>query len=367
MKRRCNASPPSVRTSDVCRVFVAASLSFGLLFSSPAGAQHLKPPLAGLIYMGKIGFHNEDQGVPDNSLAAMESAPGLFNAVVINITWAQLQPAPNSLVTSALDAALQSVRDYNRRHPRTALAVKLRIWGGPNAPLWAKKLGGAPIAVSHRGRPITVGRFWSEPYNQAWRDLQDRLGSRYDSDPLIRTVGNAACASKTDEPFNLPADPESLPNLRKAGFSDREFRRCLSTAYADYAHWPTTPIEYPFNPFRATDSGAPRADRGFAIQVMIDWRRKLGGRGVIANHSLQSPPAPGMVPIYNEIRTLGAPIQFQTHAPNGIDWAATFRYGISLGASAIEVWNESRGGSYKKIPPREMFQWSAELRHNKSM
>jgi len=86
MKSRCNAFPCLMRTYEVCRVFVAASLSIGLLFSSPAGAQHLKPPLTGLIYMGKIGFHNEDQGVPDNSLAAMESAPGLFNAVVINIT-----------------------------------------------------------------------------------------------------------------------------------------------------------------------------------------------------------------------------------------------------------------------------------------
>jgi hypothetical protein len=365
MKSRSNAFAPLVRAPTVCQTLVVTVI--GLLFSSPAGAQHLKPPLSGLIYMGKIGFHNEDQGVPDNSLAAMESAPGLFNAVVINITWAQLQPAPNSFVTSSLDASLQSVRDYNRRHPQTALAVKLRIWGGPNAPFWVKNLGGPPIAVSHRSLPITVGRFWSEPYNRAWRDLQDRLGSRYDSDPLIRTVGNAACASKTDEPFNLPADPQSLPNLHKAGFSDSEFRRCLSTAYSDYSHWLTTPIEYPFNPFRATDSGAPRPDRGFAIQVMIDWRRKLGARGVIANHSLQSPPAPGMVPIYNEIRTLGAPIQFQTHAPNSIDWAATFQYGISLGASAIEIWNETRRGSYNKIPPREMFQWSADLRHNKSM
>ena len=145
----------------------------------------LKEPLHGIVSMGMIDFHRYDGGVPDNSLNSLYAKPGVFDGVVINVAWAQLQPSPASFNTTAIDNALADVRNYNQQNTSKPLSVHLRVWPGPNAPLWIKNMDGQPVTVLHRNMPVTVGRFWSTSYRQAWRQLQQQLANKYDNEPLI--------------------------------------------------------------------------------------------------------------------------------------------------------------------------------------
>ncbi|HZB90328.1 MAG TPA: hypothetical protein VE397_02730, partial [Stellaceae bacterium] len=252
-----------------------AALRGGEAAAQPA----LKPALQGLVSMGNIAFHRRDGGVPDNSLADLLARPGIFAGVVVNVTWAELEPAPGRLDAGAIDQPLAAVRAYNAKYPATPLAVHLRVWGGPNAPDWAKRLGGAPVSVLHLDMPITIGRFWTAPYRDAWRSLQERLARKYDSEPLIREVSNTSCASITDEPFLLPADPLSLQHLIEAGFDSDAERDCLAQSAKDYALWRTTRIDYYFNPFRGIVGGRPQVEPEVALAIMHQWREQLGPRG----------------------------------------------------------------------------------------
>jgi len=321
-----------------------------------------KAPLSGLIDMGDISFHRQDGGRASTTVSDLQSYAGVFGGITINITWEQLEPSPGTLVTKEIDRVLDDIRAYNRRNPKHPIGARLRVWPGPNAPAWAKHLGGDPVKILHRNMPITVGRFWSKPYRNAWRDLQMRLATRYDSEPLIREAANSSGSSITDEPFILPGDSNSIANLRTAGFTDSLYKACLMESVDDYAGWKTTCIEYPFNPYREIDSGRPKNDMAFTLSVMQRWRRMLGPRGILSNHALQSPIPDHLAPIYDEIRKLGPPISFQTHSPKEVDVEAMVQTGIDCGAAAVEIWTVAKFGGFLSLPP-EKLQHLAALFH----
>jgi hypothetical protein len=341
---------------------LVAVVALATLCMGESAQEAPKPLLRGLMSMGSIDFHRRDGGVPDNSLKDVLAAPGVFDGVAINVTWAQLQPTPGGISTSAIDEALERVRSYNQQHPATPLAARLRVWAGPNAPDWVKRIGGSPITVLHRDIPITIGSFWSEEYRRAWRALQTELARKYDKDPLVRDVSMSSCSSVSVEPFVLPGDPVSLRNLQTAGFSDQKYRECLAGAAADYASWHNSSIEFPFNPFRDTDSGGPRQDMAFTLATMRAWRERLRARAILSNDSLQSPPIAWIAPIYAEMKELGPPLELQLNAPKGINLDDTMAYGIGLGATTIEIWPVTS----QTVAAEKLSRWSAELKRDRA-
>jgi hypothetical protein len=341
-------------------VVIAASLA------SAAHAGALKPPLYGLISMGDITFHNSDAGVATNSLADIYARPGIFGGAVMNVGWSQLEPAPNSFSTAAIDEFLGQVRAYNRRFPNAQLKVRLRIFGGASAPGWVKQLDGSPINVYHRDRGITVGHFWTDAYMRAWAGLQQALANKYDSEPLIAEVTNSACSTGTDEPFILPRDATSLANLHAAGFNDAGYERCLSNSYAAYAPWRSTRIEFPFNPFHPTDAQARQDDVGVTIRIMQAWRAELGARAVIGNHALERPLEQRLEPIYDELQKLGPVIELQTASwKKGGDPSSAIDYAASIGATAVELWDgPCRGCAFTQLSEEELGSMAANLKRN---
>jgi hypothetical protein len=240
--------------------------------------------------------------------------------------------------------------------------ARLRVWPGPNAPAWAKDIGGSPVAILHRELPITVGRFWSKPYRDAWRDFLARLAARYDAEPLIREITNTSGSTMTDESVLLPGDPESGKNLRAAGFTDAQYKACLLESPADYDSWKTTLVESICNPYRALDSGSPKADPDFTLKLMRHWRKTFGARGVLANHALSHPISDHLVFVYDELRHLGPPLAFQTHAPNGLDWAGAIREAVSIKAGSIELWTGTRFGGYETKSLPILQEWASLFR-----
>lgn len=322
-------------------------------------APQLKPPLIGLLSMGDIRFHRVDGGLAQPSLDDLNRVPGIFGGMVINVTWEQLEAQGGVLDTKIIDDVLAKIRIYNEANPQHPFGARLRVWPGPNAPLWAKNLGGAPVTVLHKNRPITVGRFWSKQYRMAWRDLQNRLAARYDSEALIREVANTSGSSITDELCLIAGDKASVKNMLAAGFTDAQFQNCLWESPEDYAGWATTRVECVCNPYRAIDSGKTKPDPEFTLKLMRHWRQTLGARALLSNHSYQVPPEEHVVFIYDEMRRDGLPVCFQTKSPKGLDWDATIRSAHKEGAKSIELWTGTQYGGFEKQNPDQLRAWAA--------
>ena len=72
-----------------------------------------KPAQLGLVDMGVIQFYNLPQSNPANqptfTISDLNNYPGSFSEMVLNVTWAQLQPTQGGgLDTSAIDNAIAS-------------------------------------------------------------------------------------------------------------------------------------------------------------------------------------------------------------------------------------------------------------------
>lgn len=336
------------------------------LSATSGSAQSVKPPLTGLISMGRITFVHRLGMAPDNSLGTIEAAPEAFDGLAINVTWQQLQPTPETLDTSVLDRALADVASYNRTHPGKPLRVKLRVYASGRAPEWAKALSGGPVSVVDRqGQTITIGRFWTAPFQTAWEHLQQQLAARYDDAPLIAEVSVTGCTARADEPFVLPVDAVSLANLRAAGFTDAAYRACLRAAPDAYSAWKRTRIDFDFSVFRSTE-GASRQDFNFTRQLMESFRQRLGVRAVLINHGLFVPVRPRAQRVDDEMRALGPDVELQMFSPKTDYWDAAVTYAAhDLKANAVEVWPPfANFQGFAAIPVETLRKWSAELKAN---
>ena len=348
------AAVPGLAWLRARTALIVALAALGLLANpglSRAGEPAAKAPLTGLIDMGDIAFHRTDEGEAHNDVAELDPYAGIFSGIAVNVAWWQVEPTPGVLVTTEIDRALADIRAYNQRNPQHPLAARLRVWPGTTAPDWAKRIGGDPVHILHRGLPITVGRYWTPAYRAAWRDLQTKLAARYDDEPLVREVAVESGSSMTDEPFIIPGDPLSDRNLLAAGFTDQAYRETLMGAMEDYAGWKKTDVEYPFSPYRAIGSGRPVPDLNFTFSVMQAFRHALGPRAILSNHGLGAPLPPQLVPLFAEIAKLGPPTNFQMVAPKGVILPQAIPFGVQNGAHAIELWSVAKYGGFLSMPP----------------
>ena len=335
------------------------------LLLPPAGAAHaqdIKPPIRGLVSMGAYRFVGYG-GDPVNTLAPLDAKPGIFSGLVVIASWKQLQPTPQSQIgpDNVIDRALADVRAYNARNPAKPLAVKLRVWGGFEAPEWAKALGGPPVETIFNGKPRTVGRFWSPAYREAWARLQQQLAARFDGEPLIREVSITSCMSYTAEPFVVPIQGRVLRPLHVAGFTVPAYKDCLAHAVADYAPWRQSRLVLSVNPLR-TAPGQGMGDQAFTEGLMQDCRRTVGRRCVFDNHDLDTGLPSPLHRIYALMKQLGPEIEFQTWRKTPDDFDGTIRLGVSYGASSIELYQDY--GGFPLVPDAKLREWAALVEGN---
>ncbi|HEY5349537.1 MAG TPA: hypothetical protein VIJ64_07385, partial [Candidatus Lustribacter sp.] len=323
-----------------------------------------KIPLRGLIDMQDISWHNTDNAQPAFDISNAQMFPGILGGIVINATWSQMQPTAGGAVNfSATDAALAQIAAYNASNASAPLGVKLRIYGGSNAPPWAKSLGGAPITIYRNPAgcsgqtdscPLTVGPFWTTQYISDWRAFQAAAAAKYDTNPLIVAVAVTSCAAQTDEPFVTSSGPISKANLGAAGYSDTAEQNCLMNATDDYKAWTNTDIDFTFNSYNKFTGGL---DSSFTQSVMTNCRNEAGSRCVLDNHALQT-PLTNDVQVYNDIAAIGGLINFQTQSPAamGCIWPETITQGLILGARAIEIWPAKNFQGFDTLTVSEMQQ-----------
>ena len=330
-----------------------------------------KPFQTGLVDMGDISFYNNPAAAvafPTLLNGDLGPFPGLFGEIVLNVTWAALQPTPESQLdpSSLILSAIQAVQAYNQQHD-TNLGIKLRVWGGFTAPDWAKNIDGPPIAVTDKdGNAQTVGRFWTADYINAWTNLQTQLAAAWDGNSLIRGISNTAGASETDEPF-ISLSSNDIALLQAAGYTDAAQQLTLRAAIADYAQWSTTPLDYTMNLFHLYGSGHTNPDANFTLAVLQQARSST--REVQAgNHALNSPWPSGDAFIYSQMQADAAldpaavPGSFQTASPDVLGqqpfpplplnvgpfptfagaytfWPYVVASGVAANAGDIELWD----------------------------
>lgn len=337
------------------RIRPAVTTAALLLFAATSvSAADVKKPLRGLVSMGAFKFAAAGTD-PVNTLEPLNKKPGIFGGIVILATWRELQQSHSSGIAenNTIDKALEDVRAYNRKNPQKPLGVKLRVWSGYQAPDWAKEIGGTPIKVTHK-KPRTLGRFWSPPYRKAWTHFQELLAAKYDNEPLIREVAVTSCQSFTAEPFYLPDEASVAKPLNAAGFKPHQFKECLLNAINDYAPWKTTNIEIPLNPVYMP-LGNNKGDPAFTEQIMHSCRQSIGKRCIFDNHDLDTTPPKTILPLYDAMKRLGPPIEFQTFHVTPTD--GTIKKGVSLKAGSIELWQDYKG--FQFVPDAKLKEWAA--------
>jgi len=344
-----------------CGAMVAGGLLAGSSILVAQG-EHAKPPIRGLVSMGAYRFVGRG-GQPVNTLDPLNAKPGIFGGLVVVASWAQLEPAQGGPVDpdNVIGKALEDVRAYNAKNPQKPLAVRLRVWGGFMAPEWAMRIGGPPVQAVHNGTPRTVGRFWTPEYRKAWADMQTRLAAKYESRPLIREVAMTSCMSFTAEPFFVPTEEPVQTPLRAAGFTDAAYKQCLAHGIDDFSGWTASRIVLSVNPLR-TGPNQGNGNAQFTMNLMKACRATLHARCVLDNHDLETHASAALKPIYALMQQLGPELVFQTYKETPDDFDGTIRFGVDLGATAIELWQDYHG--FPEVPDAQLRAWAKMLEAN---
>jgi hypothetical protein len=352
-----------------------------------------KPVQSGLVDMGFNHFYDDADLQPTFLLSDLANAGSAISEMVLNVTWAQLEPTSGQFDFSAIDSAVSAVSAYNTSHG-TDLGIKLRVWGAVVAPDWVKNLDGPPIAVSGKATvdPTNYGsrtfaKVWTADYNDAWLDLQNHLAQyvssggsvTYDGNPIIRGISQTAGMTASDEPFvSLPTSApissgatqgvDQFGALVNGGYSDYAEMLTLRAAIASYSSWATKPLDYTINPYHLYTSGSPYGsatnDQNFAIAVLQQTRNST--RLVQAgNHALDAPQHSQLPFLYAQLTadaaltTAAAPNSYQTASPDLLytepnndnpdfpasggysNWPNVVSSGVIANGGDIELWSFS--------------------------
>jgi len=149
--------------------------------------------------------------------------------------------------------------------------------------------------------------------------------------------------------------------MHPAGFTDALYIKMLEEAGEDYKSWAKTRINFLINPFKYTDTDKPIEDKEFTVNLMKFYKKKYGERAILSNHSFQSPHTERLEFIYQGIKELGWPFDYQTHSPKGINMEATVKdAALIMGATTLELWN-----AYVTYPNEDLLRWKALFKQNK--
>ena len=347
--------------------------------SAPAGINSkssttVKPPLVGLVDMGAQQPYQLGQNFPIVNLSELGNDYQAFKGIVINETWAQLEPSQGNYDWTDLDNSLSAVNNYNLSHPSYQLSVKFRIFGGKTAPEWAKNLGGSPVTlITGKSRLVgTFGRWWTSSYNEAWSTFLHALASRYDNNSLVRAVAVTSCGSSTGEPFVLSLNGQNAIALENAGWTVQAEESCLKGIFSDYSGFKITPIDLASNPLEVLVNNKASSDLAFTEQIMSKCAtsQKNGGPICVLGNNDLSNSVTTLRPasIYSEIDTLwnakpnSFGVYFQTVAPNQNVGCQAISIAISHHATSVELWPpQGKIPGFSSIPLSSLKQWNSDL------
>jgi hypothetical protein len=343
-------------------------------------APTVKPQIVGLVDKSSQSSYVLRQPFGTVNVAQVSADAAAFSAIVVNETWAQLEPRQGHFTFRPLRRSLAAVAAYHHAHPDHQLAVKLRFWGGFTAPGWAKQLGGVtPVTFATPGAAGTTGRWWTTAYRAQWSAFQHRLAAGFDDDPLIRSVAVSSCATLTAEPFVQSPNLDLHEELFADGWSSAAQEACLRGAFSDYSGWTHTPIDYSFNPFVTYTPGnrGGAQDLAFMNSVMATCAGLLHSTGrscILSNHAFtaSAPTESRSAPTYTEIKALYAehpgqtPVDLQTGPPDNFGGCQAINTALGYHAQSLELWPPAASArsfkGFSAYPKSELLGWARAFR-----
>jgi len=300
-----------------------------------ASTPNLKPEIIGLMDRG-MDDPSQPWSAPDPTNQSYLGQP--ITGYAVNVGWNELQPTKNGPIASntRLDKALAQVRAFNTSNPTTPLHLRLRVFAGVNSPSWAMNLDGTamtldcydiPIPFSCFGGPegstplppdptVKVPRFWGPNYMAAYKQLLNKLSTKYDSAPEIVEIDISGCSTMYPEPF---LKQFGLGNNKKtyltAGWTQSKDVTCQKANFNDFlSAWPTTSVGVALNPYDTINSTGQFAQSDSVTYSLMQYcRNQLGNRCVLENYSTRTPALAGTyTQMYSEMTALGPPIAYQT-------------------------------------------------------
>jgi hypothetical protein len=284
-------------------------------------------------------------GLVDRHHVPPSAVAGVVRSFVVDVPWATLQPVQGGPLVhpNPIDAAIAQAR-------AGGFALKLRVEAGIAAPQWAKTLDGPPMTFYYTDATVssagtvagTVGRFWTPAFSAAYAALQVRLAAAYDGVPEIRETTVTQCQTIFAETYLRNAkDPRNTSALLADGFTRAGDDQCHAAQLQAHRVWKRTRSEVAFNPYQGiAPTGAVTQDTAYTLGQMDGCRQVLARMCVLANFSLSSDRIadPEYGAIYEHMRALGAPIDFQTATAAKIgDYAKAITFASDLGASSVEL------------------------------
>jgi hypothetical protein len=287
------------------------------------------------------------QGLLDRQQPPPKTMLSVVHAYVVRINWADIQPTQGGpiVANNAIDQAIARVNQPD--FAKVGMALKLRVFAGVGAPLWAKSLGGDPIpyygSPTDGGGSGTIGRFWTTAFGNAYNDLQRKLAAKYDSVPSIREITVSRCTTMYDEPFVRSfGDPRNVAALVAAGYTTDADKQCIVDSIAAHNVWAQTTSDVDFTPFPLIAYPNGSRDLAFTESVMATCRSLLGVRCGLQNNSISSEKLinPQYADMYAHMTALGPPLILQTARASAIGDIPTVLAGaVTIGANSIELPN----------------------------
>lgn len=287
------------------------------------------------------------KGLLDRRAAPTGVYQDVLGGFVVEGRWSELQPTQGGAIAANndIDQAITDLRAINSAKAGRDLQLKVRLFAGTSAPMWAKNLGGSAVLVDDPvdGGSGQIGRFWTASYRDAYNEFVTKLAEKYDSVPEIREVTIARCMTVYAEPFiRQVASASTVDNLLAAGYTVEADKQCHREQIDAHKAWATTRSSIALSPYQVVDDDpqTPTGDISFTNDMAAYCRQSLGERCVLGNNTISWPLKTGSyTSMYNTMISLGEPITFQTATACKIgDWRATLDWALDTAkAYAVEL------------------------------
>jgi len=280
------------------------------------------------------------RGLLDRKGMPPSSQWDVIDGFVVTATWAQLQTSPGAPLTpnNPIDQAIAAVRAQNGP---AGMKLKLRVKAGVDAPQWAKQLGGDPVPMIWGNKTVTVGRFWTAPFGNAYGDLQNQLAAKYDAVPEILQTEISRCTTYWTEPYYRQWQTDRTRQaFLDAGYTAEADDVCHNEEIRAHDVWAQTRSGLSVSPFwRLSANGAARYDMAYTEDMMRYCRSVLGPRCVLENYSLRWPLLSGHYDqLHAALEALGPPLAFQTANPAKVgEWYAALNWAADIGTNSVEL------------------------------
>lgn len=277
------------------------------------------------------------------------------SSVRVKVTWAELEPVRGTFSWGLIDKWLSTYP------PSTTVTV--RLFAGTSTPSWVNSIVGPCVRAvsSYNRQALCVPRYWTDSFLDLYQQLVQAIGDRYDGNPRVLMVSNAACTTAWSEPF-IKGGPTVGAALAAAGDSEAGEYHCMERSMADQAAaMPHTRIDLGDNVgWQIPKPGGIESSWPKERDLMDAFRATYGGQFVPNYHGMASQTStysgsPSAAPdLFSWMKVAGGPSNVQRGCQRKLGSAScndafVIPYAIALNVCQFELTSNGSDLSTQQI------------------